>query len=168
VATTSKESVIHLFMAQEVTSDLVEKWTIDSGATLSMTSRKEWFINYSSSRTPILIDLGNDSIIKAVRSGLVRISMTVNGILKSFELQNVYYVPDMETNNLLLVIYIVRKEYAINFGIIIYEISKAGSIIGKAKNRKGLWVLDSNSIMSDCQMTNYEQQQCRGRRDLVL
>jgi len=29
------------------------------------------------------------------------------------------------------------------------KISKAGSIIGRAENRKGLWVLDNNPIMPD-------------------
>ena len=68
VAATTEESVIHLFMAREATSDLASRWIIDSGATSPMTSRKEWFINYSPFRTPISIGLGNNSIIKAVRS----------------------------------------------------------------------------------------------------
>jgi len=72
-----------------------------------MTSRKEWFINYSSFKTSISIGLGNNSIIKAVGSGLVRISMTVDGKSRLFELWNVYYVPDMGTNNLLSVTYMV-------------------------------------------------------------
>ena len=71
VATTTEESVIHLFMAQEVTSDLASRWIIDSGATSPMTSRKEWFINYSPFRISISIGLGNDSIIKIVGSGSV-------------------------------------------------------------------------------------------------
>jgi len=86
VAVTTKESVIHLFMVWEATSDLTSRWIIDSGVTLPMKSRKEWFINYSSFKTPISIGLGNDSIIKAVGSGLVRISMTVDGISRLFEL----------------------------------------------------------------------------------
>jgi len=57
-----------------------------------MTSRKEWFINYSLFRTLISIGLGNNSIIKAVGSGPVRISMTVDRISRLFELQDVYYI----------------------------------------------------------------------------
>jgi len=112
-----------------------------------MTSRKEWFINYSPFRTPISIGLGDDSIIKAVGLGSVRISMTVDGISRLFELQDVYYVLDMGTNNLLSVTYMVWKGYIVNFGTNMCEISKAGSIIGKAKNRKGLWVLDGNPVV---------------------
>jgi len=114
-----------------------------------MTFRKEWFINYSPFRTPISIGLGNNSIIKAVRSGSVRISIIVDRTSRLFELQNVYYIPDIGTNNLLSVTYMVQKGYTVNFGTNICEISKAGSIIGKAKNRKGLWVLDGNPVVLD-------------------
>jgi len=100
-----------------------------------MTFRKEWFINYSLFRIPISIGLGDNSIIKAVRSGSVRISITVDGTSRLFELQDVYYIG---TNNLLSVTYMVQKGYTVNFGTNICEISKAGSIIGRAKNRKGL------------------------------
>jgi len=64
--------------------------------------------------------------------------MTVDGTSRLFELQNVYYIPDMRTNNLLSVTYIVQKGYTVNFGTNMYKISKAGSIIERAKNRKGL------------------------------
>jgi len=103
-----------------------------------MTFRKEWFINYSLFRIPISIGLGDNSIIKAVRSGSVRISITVDGTSRLFELQDVYYILDIGTNNLLSVTYMVQKGYTVNFGTNICEISKAGSIIGRAKNRKGL------------------------------
>jgi len=136
-------------MAWEVTLDLASRWIIDSGATSPMTFRKEWFINYSPFRTSISIGLGNDSIIKAVGSGSVRISIIVDRTSRLFELQNVYYVPDIGTNNLLSVTYMVQKGYTVNFGTNICEISKARSIIGKAKNRKGLWVLDGNPVVLD-------------------
>ena len=147
VAAITEESVIHLFMAQKATSDLASRWIIDSGAMSPMTSRKEWFINYSPFRIPISIGLGDDSIIKAVGSGLVRISITVDGTSRLFELQDVYYVPDMGTNNLLSVTYIVQKGYTVNFGTNMCKISKAGSVIRKAENRKRLWVLDGNPVV---------------------
>jgi len=133
IAVTTEESVIHLFMAREATSDLTSKWIIDSGATSPMTSRKEWFINYSPFRTPISIGLGNDNIIKAVGLGSVRISMTVDGTLRLFELQDVYYVPDMGTNNLLSVTYMVRKGYTVNFGINIVRSQKLDQLLEEPK-----------------------------------
>jgi len=118
-----------------------------------MTARKEWFINYSPFCTPVPIGLGNDSIIKAFGLGSIRISMTANGVSRIFELQNVYYVPDMGTNNLLSVTYMVRKGYTVNFGTNLCEISKAGLVIGKTKNRKGLWILNGDPIMPSPQAT---------------
>jgi len=53
----------------------------------------------------------------------------------------------MGTNNLLSVTYIVQKGYTVNFGTNMCEISKARSIIGRAKNRKRLWVLDGNPVV---------------------
>ena len=72
-----------------------------------MTSRKKWFINCFPFETPISIGLGDDSIIKAVGSGLVKISMTVDRISRLFKLWDIYYVLDMRTNNLLSVTYMV-------------------------------------------------------------
>jgi len=85
---------------------------------------------------------------------LIKISITVNGTSKLFELQDVYYVLDIGTNNLLLVTYMVRKRYAVNFGTNIYEISKSESIIGKAENKKELWILDGNPIIPDYQVAH--------------
>ena len=80
--------------------------------------------------------------------------MTVNGKLRLFELWDIYYIPDMRTNNLLSVIYMVQKRYTVNFGAKLCEISKAGSVIGRAKNKKRLWVLNGNLVVSDPQVVH--------------
>jgi len=64
--------------------------------------------------------------------------MTVDRKSRFFELQNIYYVLDMRTNNLLLVTYMVQKGYTVNFRAKLYEISKAKSVIGRAENKKKL------------------------------
>jgi len=58
----------------------------------------------------------------------------------------------MGTNNLLSVTYMVQKEYTVNFGEKLCEILRTGSIIGIAKYKKGPWVLDGNSVVSDPQV----------------
>ena len=146
-ATSEEEAVVCLFIAQGSTSDLASRWIINSRAILPMTSRKKWFINCSPFETLIPIGLGDDSIIKAIGSGLVKILMTVDGTSRLFELWDVYYVLDMRTNNLLLVTYMVQKGYTVNFGAKLYEISKAGSVIRRAESKKGLQVLDRNSVV---------------------
>ena len=101
LAADNKETVINLFMAWEETSDLAENWIIDSGATSPMTARKDWIINYTPFERLILVSLGNDRTIKAIGSGSVRILMNVNGSSNIYKFWNVYYVPEMESNNLL-------------------------------------------------------------------
>jgi len=61
-------------MAWKATSNLASRWIIDLEVTSPMTSRKKWFINYSLFRIPIPIGLGDNSIIKAIRSGSIKIS----------------------------------------------------------------------------------------------
>jgi len=72
--------------------------------------------------------------------------MIVDGKSRLFELQDVYYVPDMGTNNLLSVTYIVWEEYTVNFGERLYEISKARLIIGITENKKGLYVRERSRV----------------------
>jgi len=64
--------------------------------------------------------------------------MTVDRKSRFFELQNIYYVLDMRTNNLLLVTYMVQKGYTVNFRAKLCEISKAKSVIERAENKKKL------------------------------
>ena len=130
-----------------------------------MTSRKKWFINCFPFETPISIGLGDDSIIKAVGSGLVKISMTVDRISRLFKLWDIYYVLDMRTNNLLSVTYMIQRGYTINFGAKLYEISKAGSVIKRAKNKKRLWVLDRNSVMQQLSLDNLITLQVRVNKE---
>ena len=62
------------------------------------------------------IGLGDDRVINAVGSGSVRISMKVNGKSIVYELCDVYYIPNMEMNNLLSVTYMSKRNYSIFFG----------------------------------------------------
>jgi len=136
-----KETVINLFMVREGTIDLVDSWIIDSGATSPMTARKDWMTGYTSFDMPIPIGLGDNRTIKALGSGSVQISMDVNGKSNIYELRNVYYVPDMVTNNLLSVTYMVNKGYFVSFGAHKCEITRSGNLIGKAEKQRNLWIL---------------------------
>ena len=42
-----------------------------------MIARKDWMTNYTPFDMPISIGLGDDSVIKAIRSGSIRITMDV-------------------------------------------------------------------------------------------
>ena len=54
-----------------------------------MTARREWFVNYTPFGTSVPIGLGDNSTIKAIGSGSIRISMDVNSTSKIFELHDV-------------------------------------------------------------------------------
>jgi len=112
-----------------------------------MTARREWFVNYTPFGIPISIGLGDNSIIKAIGLGSIRISMDVNSRSKIFELCDMYYVLDMGTNNLLSISYIVKKGYTVNFGVDKCEIAKDRIIVGEAYSMKGLWVLKGNTSL---------------------
>ena len=141
LAVNEEETVINLFMAREGTIDLADSWIIDLGTTSPMTARKEWITEYTSFDMPIPIGLGDNRTIKALGSGSVQISMDVNGKSNIYELRNVYYVPDMVTNNLLSVTYMVNKGYFVSFGAHKCEITRSGNLIGKAEKQRNLWIL---------------------------
>ena len=98
VASTTQETLINLFMVHQGKSDLADKWIINSGATSPMTARKDWMTNYTPFDMPISIGLGDDSVIKAIGSGSIRITMDVGKKSKTYELYDIYYVLDMGAN----------------------------------------------------------------------
>jgi len=142
-----EETVINLFMAWEGTIDLADSWIIDLGTTSPMTARKEWMTGYTSFDIPIPISLGDNRTIKALGSGSVQISMDVDGKSNIYELRNIYYVPDMGTNNLLSVTYMVNKGYFVSFGAHKCEITRSENVIGKAEKQRNLWILQGTTVL---------------------
>ena len=113
-----------------------------------MTSRKEWFINYSLFRTLISIGLGNNSIIKAVGSGPVRISMTVDRISRLFELQDVYYIQIWEQTICCQSLTWSRRDTLSTLGQTCARSQKLDQLLEKLKIGKD-WVLDGNPVVPD-------------------
>ena len=151
VALNTQETLINLFMAHQGKLDLADKWIIDSGTTSPMTARKDQITNYTPFDIPISIGLGDDSIIKAIRSGSIRIIIDVGRKSKTYELCNIYYVLDMGANNLLFVTYMVKKGYIVDFGVNNCEIRKNGNAVGIAERKLGLWVLKGTTSSPDYQ-----------------
>jgi len=132
----TKESVVNLFMAWIGASDLRDEWIIDSGATVPMTSRREWFTSYTPFDHEVSIGLEDDSIIRAIGLGSVIISMNVDESSRPFEFRDVYYVPEMGSNNLLSVSYIINKGYLVNFDTNQCKILKKNIIVGSGDRKK--------------------------------
>jgi len=105
---------IYLFMAQmlqEQKTEVAERWIVNSGASLFMTSNCEWLANYCKLSKPKKIWMGDERYIYAVGVGQVKITMHWKAI---YLVQNVYYVPDLN-GNLLSVSYLVNCKYHVYF-----------------------------------------------------
>ena len=111
-----------------------------------MTSRREWIHDYIPFKSAIPIGLGDDRVIDAVGSGSVRISMEVDGKPTVYELCDVYHVPNMGTNNLLSVTYMSERNYSTIFGRDECSILKGMNVIGRARKRNKLWILEGKTL----------------------
>ena len=69
LASAQKETLIKLFMAHEERQELAESWIIDSEATSTITSRREWFCDYIPFKSALPIGLGDGRVIDATGSG---------------------------------------------------------------------------------------------------
>ena len=63
-----------------------------------------------------------------------------------YEFQDIYYVPDMGTNNLLSVMYMVNKGYFVGFGVDKCEIIKGNIVIARAEKSRDLWILQGRMV----------------------
>ena len=87
-------------VATEYTSygDERDYWYLDSGASDHMTSRREWFSTYEQFSNPLLVKIGNGTIIEAIGKGSINIrSNTFNEVIECC-LNNVLYVPELKMN----------------------------------------------------------------------
>jgi len=57
-----------------------------------------------------------------------------------------YYIPEIGSNNLLSVTYMVNKGYFVGFGAHKCEISKGDTVIGEAEKRRNIWILQGVTI----------------------
>jgi transposase InsO family protein len=85
-----------------------DQWTADSGASISMTPRKDWLHTIISERRAV--KLANGAIIWSEGRGVVSFEPVIDGqIAKSIEFHNVLYVPDL-SHNLLSTIHLTRHQ----------------------------------------------------------
>jgi len=105
---------IHLFMAQmlwERKVEVVERWIVDLGISSSIISNCKWLANYHKLSKPKKVWMGDERYIYAVGVSQVKIMMHQKAI---YLVQNMYYVPDLN-GNLLLVSNLVNYKYHVHF-----------------------------------------------------
>lgn len=76
----------------------IDKWYLDSGASDHMSSRKEWFHQYTMFAEPKSIRIGDGSYISAIGVGNIEIRSFNGEIWIASEIKAVLHVPDLKCN----------------------------------------------------------------------
>lgn len=75
-----------------------EAWILDSGASMHMTFKRDYFYELNESQCNNSVKLGNKQNIKVCGEGTILIDRKVNGTWERCKLENVLYVPDLRRN----------------------------------------------------------------------
>ena len=75
-----------------------DEWVLDSGATDHMTNRREWLLDYTELKTPIVVRIGNGTAISAIGKGRINVLCFVNDRWQQNHMTDVLYVPKMHVN----------------------------------------------------------------------
>ena len=94
--------------------ELGHAWIVDSGASRTMMPNRNWFTQFSPLSTPIVIALGDNSVIRGTGVGRVTVELQVHGTWQPVILQDVLYVPELH-GNLLSVAQLTRRGYDVCF-----------------------------------------------------
>ena len=95
------DNPIHLFkMVDKLTKcgDLVDHWLIDSGASQTMSSHRDWFQAYRQLKRLHKVWLGDNTFIQAHGVGCIPIHMHTDRKWNRVVLQDVLYVPELHGN----------------------------------------------------------------------
>ena len=116
-ASSLREDVIRLYVADAVRNRTDPmRWIVDSGASVPMTSRRDFFASYRPLVTPKRVWLGDERFILAVGIGAVRLSLSDSHSLSPLDVlvPSVYHVPELN-GNLLSVSSLVAHGHHVNF-----------------------------------------------------
>jgi len=90
-----------------------DNWILDSGASSHMSSKREWFSDYTELDCPIGLTIGNGKKIQAIGRGTIKVEI-FNGMKwsESF-LSSVLYVPELGPFNLFSLGAVIDKGYSL-------------------------------------------------------
>ena len=80
----------------------------------TMMPNRSWFTQFSPLSTPIVIALGDNSVIRGIGVGCVTVKLQVHGTWQPAVLQDVLYIPELH-GNLLSVAQLTRRGYDVCF-----------------------------------------------------
>lgn len=93
-----KESLLAFNAEKEASSSGEDKWILDSGASVHMTYRREFFCEYNNYDENSSVKLGNKEQVKVCGKGSVLIRRKVNNQWEYGILEDVLYVPELRRN----------------------------------------------------------------------
>lgn len=136
----SENIEIALFHSKEIKPKIPQQWCLDSGCTSHMVSNRAIFDQFTKVEKPL--NLANRDSTKITGIGNVRITLNKGEGMQTFNLQNVYHVPDLRTN-LLSVSKITNQGYKVMFDNQEAKvIDDRGKILMKAERRGDLYFVD--------------------------
>ena len=113
-------------------------WVIDSGASLHVTPRKEFFTSYTSGDYGVL-KMGNDGLAKVIGMGDVWLETNVG---MKFLLKDVKHAPDLRLN-LISVRKLDDEGYVSTFGSSQWKLTKGNLVVARGKKTSSLYVMKS-------------------------
>jgi transposase InsO family protein len=123
-------------------SNVSNKWIMDSGASRTMCSRREWFTHYVPLQSPINVVLGDESSIPAPGVGRITVRMRAENKWTHSIFQDVLYVPNLH-GNLLSVPHLADCGAEVSFkGKHCSVLNEQGELICEGHRHGTLYVMD--------------------------
>jgi hypothetical protein len=147
----SESNPVRLFMSRGLPSqgDLQHQWIVDSGASRTMCSNRDWFSHFSHLPVPVNIALGDNSSIQGTGVGRIGVSMKAAGTWHHAVLQDVLYVPELH-GNLLSVSQLARSSADVRFakgGCQIYD--QRGTLTCEGSLRGNLYIMPIRVVVPE-------------------
>ena len=152
---TDQPKTVHLSVAEALAErkSLLSHWIVDSGASSPMSSQRSWFHTYQNLVPPKKVWLGDERYILATGFGQLHLDMMLeNGQTCLTIIRSAYYVPEL-SGNLILVSYLTKQGYHINFadnGCRILDGS--GILCGIAYESENLYILKATPVIPECEI----------------
>ncbi|PSR73942.1 hypothetical protein PHLCEN_2v10249 [Hermanssonia centrifuga] len=141
------KETFELFVAAETQCKLkVQRWILDSGASRSMSSQREWFHSLHQLSKPKAVWLGDDHCIYTTHHGRLSLEFkTPTGNIFSTCFDEVYYVPEL-SGNLLSISHVTQRGYTVSFADKGCEITHREHVSGFAKQVGGIYIVQCQPL----------------------
>ena len=124
----------------------LDKWIVDSGASRTMCSHRDWFHSFVPFIKPTQVVLGDNSSIPAISSGHVHIRVPAGMKWNKLILYEVVYVPKLH-GNLLSVPQLIRHGTKVKFSKESFGIfSSSGTLIGEGAMQGNLFTITAHVV----------------------